>query len=186
VQPKALLPALLLPNSQNAQDTRAIAKDGSTYRATDLFRLIGPQKSLRFMVQANDPRTSSSPRITWQDNPDGTCIMSAAFVAGTDSYQRSASAALIFSYDGTNEFLEEIPAGLPAEQLETLRAALREMNSNLFDYVSTQRQLGVKGGEYMAEKKNSSMRRGKIGWRLAIVNWVTKILRRVLGFSGRS
>lgn len=147
------LPAVLLPNSDNDQDTMAIFLDGSKATVTDLLRTIEAGPDLRFMVQASDPRTSEAPRITWHAQDDGTIVAVAAFVSGSDVHGRIASAALVYELSESVAFLSQIPPGLSSDQLRNLRIALGAMNSRLLRHVNTQRQLGEFGGEYRPEKK---------------------------------
>lgn len=147
------LPAVLLPNSDNAQDTTAIFQDGAKATVTDLLKIVEAGSDLRFMVRASDPRTSESPRITWHVQGNGTVVAAAAFVSGSDTHGRIASAALVYELSESAVFLSQIPPGLPSEQLQNLTVALQTMNSHLLIHVETQRRLGKVGGEYLSEKK---------------------------------
>lgn len=147
------LPAVLLPNSNNAQDTTAIFRDGAKKTVTDLLKIVEAGSDLRFMVQASDPRTSEAPRITWHAQGNGTVVAAAAFVSGSDMHGRIASAALVYELSESTILLSKIPPGLPSDQLQNLTVALQTMNPHLLLHIEAQRQLGKVGGEYRFEKK---------------------------------
>lgn len=148
------LPAVLLPNSENALDTTAIFRDGTKSTVSDLLRIIEAGADLRFMVMASDPKSSECPRITWHVQSDGSVIVSAAFVSETDKHGRVASAALVYELSESTDFLSKIPTVLPSDQLRHLREVLEAINEALHVHVGGQRNLGKVGGEYGLEKKN--------------------------------
>lgn len=147
------LPAVLLPNSDNSQDTTAIFRDGTKATVTDLLKIVEAGSNLRFMVQSSVPRTSELPRITWHAQDDGTVVVAAAFVCGHDTHGRIASAALVYELSKSSLFLSQIPPGLPSDQMRNLTVVIQTINSDFFLHVEAQRQLGKVGGEYLFEKK---------------------------------
>jgi len=147
------LPAVLLPNSDNAQDTTAVFQNGEKTTVANLLSKFEVSSDLRFMIKASEPKTSEEPRITWNAQGDGTILAAAAFVSGTDTHGRIVSAAIVFKLAESTEFLSKIPPGLPVELQQNVHVALEALNSDLREYVKHQRQLGKIGGEYKPEKK---------------------------------
>ena len=175
------LPAILLPNSSNEQDTAAVLRDKSTCSASLLMAKLGPSPHLRFMVASGATNTARDPRLTWDARGDGSCIVSAAFVASKDVHQRLVSAAVVFRPDGAGASLAHLPAGLPAEVEADLRGALSEISQDLLEYIAQQQRLGIRGGEIASQKKTLGryIRRApnlaEAAWRL-IVRWCRWLL----------
>jgi hypothetical protein len=149
-----LLPAILLPNKGNADDTNAVVASGDLISVTDLLRNFDVGDNLRFMIQASDLKTASSPRVTWQTQRDGRVIVSAAFACGQDAHGRLASAALVFDLTDASRLSTTLPAGLPVDEQECLMQAISELAPNLTSHVDESRILGIYGGEFRGEKKN--------------------------------
>jgi hypothetical protein len=147
------LPAILLPNVDNAQDTTAILRNEAKATVTDLLRTIEVGADLRFMVKGSEPRGSEAPRITWCVQNDGTVIAAAAFVSGTDNHGRIVSSALVFELSESTAFLSQIPPGLPSDQVRNLQSALEALHLSFLQHVEGRRRLGKTGGEYSPEKK---------------------------------
>jgi hypothetical protein len=140
------LPAVVLPNDQNNQDTLVVCSSGERVPLSNLLDLFTHEIHLRFMVKSDELNTPQNPRITWQIE-GGTIIISAAFLYSLDTHGRTTSAAIIF--ESTNFPDGEIKNVL--QKSEVIKALLEYLsinkNSMLAEITNDQRLKRILGGE---------------------------------------
>ncbi len=149
------LPAIVLPNRDNAQDSFAVVRSGERLTMSELLQKIGPTTSLRFMVDSSQPMPPQKPRLTWQRMDNNQVIISAAFECGEDTYSRMTSAAVVFLQSKPSDITKALEETLPGDLGTTVANAVLSKAKDVAEFIDHQIAAGISGGEIGEVKKNS-------------------------------
>lgn len=159
-----LLPALVLPNADNALDSTVLLPDATSTSASQFLSQLGGGGHLRLMVSSTEPGTCASPRVTWQAS-NGSAVVALAFEKGQDSAGRVVSAALLLDAVAMTELLPSaLGDRLGSEDLAELERFLAVQGEGLSQQCLQARSAGYEGGQLVLEKKKLEVSSGRLGW----------------------